>query len=80
MTRRSTRLELLAVFVAHDDFGLADHQLEAFAAHGFDQNRELQFAAAEHAERFGRVGVFDADGNVGEQLLRRRSRRSREVR
>src|SRR5229473_1695830 len=62
-------LELAAVFGAHDDFGLADHQLEAFAAHGFDQNRELQLAAAEHAEGFGRVGVFDADGDVGEQLF-----------
>ena len=46
------RLQFLAVFGAHDDFGLADHQFEAFAAHGFDQDGELQFAAAEDAEGF----------------------------
>ena len=63
------RLEALAVFGAHHDFRLADHQLVAFAAHGFDQDGELQFAAAEHAKGFGRVGVFHANGNVGEQLL-----------
>ena len=62
-------LELLAVFVAHHDFGLADHDFKAFAAHGFDQDGELQFAAAEHAEGFGRFGIFHADGNVGEKLL-----------
>ncbi len=43
-------LELAAVFAAHDDFGLANHQFKAFAAHGFDQDGELQFAATEHAE------------------------------
>src|SRR5262249_33920686 len=63
------RLEFAAVFIADDDFGLADHQLETFAAHGFNEDGELEFAAAEHAERFGRVGILDADGDVGEQLL-----------
>ncbi len=63
------RFELAAVFCAHDDFGLADHQFKTFAAHGFDQNRELQLAAAENTERFRRIGVFDADGDVGEQLF-----------
>ena len=62
-------LELLAVFVAHYDFGLADHEFKTFAAHGFDQNGELQFATAENAEGFGRVRVFHANGNVGEQFL-----------
>src|SRR5215813_5887702 len=63
------RLEFAAVFVADDDFGLADHELEAFAAHGFDQDGELEFAAAEDAKGFGRVGIFYADGDVGEQLF-----------
>src|SRR5713226_3028354 len=62
-------LELAAVFGAHNDFGFADHQFKTFAAHGLDQDGELQFAAAEHAEGFRRVGVFDADGDVGEQLF-----------
>src|SRR6266852_1857509 len=52
------RLEFLAIFVAHHDFGLADHQFEALAAHGLDQNGELQFAAAEYAEGFRRVDAF----------------------
>jgi len=38
ITRRSTRLQLLAVLCAHHDFGLADHQFETLAAHGFDQD------------------------------------------
>src|SRR5262249_53445427 len=63
------RLEFASVFVAHDDFRLADHQFKAFAPHGFDEDGELQFAAAENAEGFGRVGVFDANGNVGEQFF-----------
>ena len=29
----------------------------------------MQFAAAEHAERFRSFRIFDADGNVGEQFL-----------
>ena len=40
------RLELAAVFVAYDDFGLTDHEFETFAAHGFDEDGELEFAAA----------------------------------
>ena len=63
------RFELSAVFGAHYDFRLADHQFEAFAAHGFDQNRQLQFAAAQHAEGFRSVGILHADGDVGEQFL-----------
>src|SRR4029077_1906746 len=63
------RLELAAAFRAHHDFGVADPYIKTFATHGFDQNRELQFAAAQHAKGFRSVGVFHADGNVGEQLF-----------
>ena len=63
------RFEALAVFGFHHDFRLADHQLVAFAAHGFDQDGQLQFAAAQHAKGFGRVGMFHADGDVGEQFF-----------
>src|SRR5579859_3390409 len=34
------RLQLAAVFIANNDFGLADHEFEAFAAHGFDEKEE----------------------------------------
>src|SRR5882757_1259820 len=63
------RFELAAVFGAHHAFRFADHQLKTFAAHRFDQDGELQFAAAENAKRFRRIGVFDANRNVGEQLF-----------
>src|SRR5882762_1061608 len=63
------RLQLAAVFSTHHDFGFADHQLETFAAHRFDQDGELQFATAENAKRFRRIGIFDANRNVGEQLF-----------
>ena len=52
-----------------DDFGARDHELEAFAAHHLDEDGELQLAAAEDLEGVGRAGVFDADGDVGEQLF-----------
>src|ERR1700685_4590889 len=64
------RLELLAVFVADDDFRLAHHQLKAFAPHRLDQHGDLKSAAAEDAEGFGRVRVFHANRNVGQQLSR----------
>src|SRR5271157_4645229 len=62
------RLLDAAVDGARQDLGLADHQLETFPPHHFDQNGELQFAAAHHFE--GVVSQFlDADGDVGEQLF-----------
>ena len=63
------RFEAPAVFGAHHDFRLADHQLVAFAAHGFDQDGQLQFAAAQHAKRVGGAGIFHAQRDVGEQFL-----------
>ena len=39
------RFKLPAFFRAHNDFRLADHQLEAFAPHRLDQDGQLQFAA-----------------------------------
>src|SRR5580704_7852268 len=62
------RLDAAAVFGAHHDFRLADHHLVAFAAHCFDQNRELQFAAAQNAKRVGGAHVFDAKRDVSEQF------------
>ena len=47
------RLEGLAVFLVRDDLGLADLDLEAFAPHDLDEDRELQLAAAGDAEVSG---------------------------
>src|ERR1700722_2450523 len=63
------RLELLAVFRAHHNFWLANHQLETFAPHRLYQNGELKFAAPQPAIRFRRVRVLHANRNVGEQLF-----------
>jgi hypothetical protein len=54
----------LAVLLAQHDARTADGELEAFAAHVFDQHGELQFAAAGDVEGVV-VGAFgDADGDV----------------
>ena len=52
-----------------DDLRLADHEFVTFAPHHLDQNGKLQFAAAQHLERIGGAGVFDAQRNVGQQLF-----------
>ena len=40
------RLHALAVFFLEQHLGAADAQFEAFAAHGFDEDAQLQFTAA----------------------------------
>jgi len=62
-------LQFLAIFGAHNDFRLANHEFETLAAHGFDKDGKLQFAAAENAEGLRRIGVLDANGDVGQELL-----------
>ena len=61
MSLPSTRLR--------DDFRFADHEFVAFAAHHFDQNRKLEFAAAHDDENVGRAGVFDAKRNIRQQFF-----------
>src|SRR4029077_252969 len=63
------RLESAAVFAVHHNLGLADHHFVALAAHGFDEDGQLQFAAAEDAKSFGRIGILDANRDIGEQLF-----------
>src|SRR6185437_1909467 len=58
-----------AVDDAGDDLRPADHELVTFAAHHLDDDGELQLAAAEDFETVGGASVFDADGDVGEQLF-----------
>ena len=62
------RLHDLAVDFLGDDVGARHLQLEAFAAHHLDQDRELQLAAAEHLHLLGRFGRLDPDRDVAEQL------------
>ncbi len=63
------RLMHLAVDGLGQDLGLAHHQLKAFAPHHFDEDGELQLAAAHHLERVGPAGFFHADGDVGQQFF-----------
>ena len=62
-------LHRLAVDLAGNNLRAADSELEAFAAHHFDQDGELQFAAAHHLKGIGTTRIFDANGDVGEQLF-----------
>ncbi len=61
MVRTSDGLHELVVDALGDDGGARDHELEAFAAHHFDEHGELQLAAAEDLEVVRGAGIFDAD-------------------
>src|SRR5450432_792426 len=54
------RLHQFAADTFGDDFRLADHQFETFAAHHLNKNGELQFAAAHDGESVRGAGVFNA--------------------
>ena len=62
------RLDRLAVDLLGDDVRTRDLDLEPFAPHHLDQNRQLQLAAADDLHLLGRVGRLDADRHVAEQL------------
>ena len=47
----------------------ADCQFKAFAAHVFQQNGQVQFAAARNAENVGIGCIFNTQGNVGQQFF-----------
>jgi hypothetical protein len=53
-----------AVAFGDDDLRLGNGHLVAFAAHRFDEDRKMQFAAAAHFERVGAVGIGDAQRDV----------------
>ena len=69
MVRFSTGSISLVVDALGDDLRLADHQFVAFAAHHFDQDGELQFAASHHLESVRTAGLFHAKRNVGQQFF-----------
>jgi hypothetical protein len=48
----------------HDDARTRDGKLEAFAAHGFDQNRQLQFATAGDVEGILVFGFLDLQRDI----------------
>ena len=59
------RLELLAGRAGlHDDLRACDAEFVAFAAHGFDQHGELEFAPAGDGERLGIGGALDFQRDV----------------
>ena len=60
------RLEQRAVFGAlEDDLRPGDENLEAFAAHLFDEDRDLHFAAGLDLEMAGGFGLGDLERHVG---------------
>src|SRR5579862_6282055 len=63
------RFHQLAIDALGDDLGLSDHEFVAFAAHHFDENGKLEFAAAHDYERICAVRFFHAQGDVGQQFL-----------
>src|SRR5205814_566358 len=57
--------ELVVRFVALvKNGGFADHELETFTAHLFDQDRELKLASAKKPEIIGSARLFEAKSNV----------------
>ena len=63
-----------AVVLVEHHVRLADRELIALAAHGFDQHRQVQHAAAEDLERIGAIGRLDAEGDVALQLFEQAAR------
>lgn len=58
----------LAVTLRYDHLRLGDGQLVAFTPHRFDQDREMEFAAAPHFEGVGRSGLGNPQRDVRLQL------------
>ena len=66
--QRLEGLERAAVDDLLQHLRLADGELEAFAAHVLDQDRQVQFAAPRDAEHVGLVGFLDAQRDVALQF------------
>src|SRR5664280_2827789 len=63
------RLEDLAAPLLGDDLWHRDLKLIAFAAHLFDEDRQLEFASSCNGEPIGQITPLNGDGNVGAQLF-----------
>ena len=64
------RLVTLTAAVAVDHAGSRHCEVVAFAAHVFEQDGEMQLAAAVDREHVGVGGIFDPERNVGHDLAR----------
>src|SRR3954467_10241877 len=62
------RLLFGAVHGSHHDARTANRQFVAFAAHVFQQDGEMQFAAARYDKRVRIGGKFDLEGDIRLQL------------
>ena len=58
-----------AVHHVGDDVRVRHRELEAFAPHVLDQDRDLEFAAADDLEGVGAVGGLHLERDVGEEFL-----------
>src|SRR5450756_190627 len=63
------RLEDLAALLLRDDLWHRDLKFVAFAAHLFDEDRQLEFATSRNGEPVGQISPLHGDGNVGAQLF-----------
>ena len=63
------RLALLTVDLLEENAGVGAADLKAFTAHILQQNGQMHFTAACHAEGVGGITVGHAQGNILEQLL-----------
>src|SRR5450759_338308 len=63
------RLEDLATLFLRDDLWHRDLKLIAFAAHLFDEDRQLELASSRNGEPVGQIAPLNSDGNIGAQLF-----------
>ena len=68
-TSSSTGSQRLAVDFLRDDVRARERELVPFAPHGLDQDRQMQLPAAGDAKGVRLAGVFDAQRDVGAELL-----------
>ena len=63
------RLAFDAVDGFEEDVGHGTGEFVAFAAHGFDEDREVHFTASRDLEAVGGLAVLDSEGDVAEEFL-----------
>ena len=62
-------LENSRLTLAGQDFRLADLEFVTFTPHHFNNDGELQFAAAHHFKSVRAACLFHSDGDVGQELF-----------
>ena len=61
-------LQKLSPLASTDNLWAPYGKLEPFPAHGFDQNRHLQFTTSFDQETFGIISVFYLQGHIPESF------------